>query len=75
MKINIGATDANLRVVIGAALFSLAVLAPGNWRWLGVLGWLPFATGALRTCPLYTLLGINTCEKEIGNVQKHPGSH
>ena len=65
MKINIGATESNLRVVAGAVLFSLVVIAPDGWRWLGVLGWLPFATGALRVCPLYSLPGINTCEKEF----------
>ena len=75
MKVNVGATDSNLRVVAGAALFSLAVLAPGEWRWLGALGLLPFATGALRVCPLYTILGMTTCEKETQYVQKHPGSH
>ena len=75
MKINVGATEANFRVVTGAVLFSLVLIAPGGWRWLSVLGWFPFATGALRVCPLYTILGINTHEKETKSVQKYSNSH
>ena len=30
----------------------------GTWGYIGVVA---FATGLLRTCPAYTLLGVNTC--------------
>jgi hypothetical protein len=28
------------------------------WAWIGVV---PLATGLLKICPAYSLLGINTC--------------
>jgi hypothetical protein len=30
----------------------------GAWGWIGVV---PLATGLLKTCPVYSLLGMNTC--------------
>jgi hypothetical protein len=30
----------------------------GAWGWIGVV---PLATGLFRMCPLYTVLGMNTC--------------
>ena len=59
MKTNIGGIDRLLRIVAGLVLIALAALGTiGWWGWLGVI---PLATGLLRTCPLYTLLGLNTC--------------
>lgn len=48
-----------LRVVLGLALVSIAVVGPRTpWGFLGIV---PLATGLFGTCPLYTLLGWNTC--------------
>jgi hypothetical protein len=59
MKINEGTMDRALRVVAGLVLIGLAATGTvGVWGWIGVV---PLATGALGWCPLYTLLGINTC--------------
>jgi hypothetical protein len=59
MKKNIGCIDRVLRVVLGLALIVLAVAGViGVWGWVGVV---PLATGLLRFCPAYTLLGLNTC--------------
>jgi hypothetical protein len=56
---NVGSLDRLLRIVVGAALI-VATLAGliGVWGWVGVV---PLATGLLRTCPVYSLLGLNTC--------------
>jgi hypothetical protein len=56
---NVGSLDRLLRIVAGAALI-VATLAGliGVWGWVGVV---PLATGLLRTCPVYSLLGLNTC--------------
>ena len=35
----------------------------GPWGWIGVV---PLATAALGWCPLYTVLGINTCGLKKG---------
>lgn len=59
MKTNEGTIDRALRVTAGLVLIALAATGTvGLWGWIGVV---PLATGALGWCPLYTLLGINTC--------------
>jgi len=50
-----------LRVVLGLALISIALVGPKTpWGFLGIV---PLATGLFGTCPLYTLLGWNTCPR------------
>ncbi|MCL2876024.1 MAG: DUF2892 domain-containing protein [Betaproteobacteria bacterium] len=62
MKQNIGCTDRVLRIVVGIALIVLAALGKvGWWGWIGVV---PLATGLLRFCPLYTMLGMKTCSTD-----------
>lgn len=59
MKTNVGGTDRVLRILVGLLLIGLTLAGViGAWGWIGVL---PLATGVLRTCPTYSLLGVNTC--------------
>lgn len=59
MKTNAGTLDRTLRIVVGLALIALAATKTiGLWGWIGVV---PLLTGAIGNCPLYGLLGINTC--------------
>ncbi len=59
MKLNEGSTDRILRVVVGIAVLSLAFIGPKTpWAYLGVI---PLLTGIIGFCPLYAILGINTC--------------
>lgn len=60
---NVGNTDRVIRIILGIVLLVVWYLAPGHGlRWLPlVLGIVALATGLLSTCPLYSLLGINTC--------------
>ena len=59
MKTNEGALDRAMRVVAGLALTGLAATGTvGLWGYIGVV---PLLTGAVGFCPVYTLLGINTC--------------
>lgn len=59
MKANEGGIDRILRVVAGLILIGLTLTGTiGVWGWIGVI---PLATGALGMCPLYSMLGINTC--------------
>jgi hypothetical protein len=61
MKLNIGSVDRALRIVAGIVLIALAATGTvGWWGWLGVV---PLLTGVFRFCPVYTLLGINTCPR------------
>jgi hypothetical protein len=59
MKPNEGTIDRALRVAVGILLLALAYTGTiGMWGWIGVV---PLLTGAIGWCPLYTVLGINTC--------------
>lgn len=59
MKTNVGGIDRILRIVLGLALIALTLTgAIGAWGWIGVV---PVLTGALGTCPLYTMLGFSSC--------------
>jgi hypothetical protein len=59
MKTNEGNIDRGLRVVAGLALIALAATGTvGLWGYIGIV---PLATGAIGWCPLYTMLGLNTC--------------
>lgn len=58
MKANVGGIDRILRLVVGLALVAWALMGGPVWAWLGVV---PLATGAMGFCPLYHLLGLNTC--------------
>lgn len=59
MSVNEGKLDRTLRVVAGLVLLSLTVVGPQS-LW-GLIGLVPLLTGLAGFCPLYTLLGINTC--------------
>ena len=59
MKTNEGGIDRILRIVAGLAL--LGLMAAGTIGWWGWLGVVPLATGLIGWCPVYTLLGLNTC--------------
>jgi len=60
MKKNIGTVDRWVRVVLGLAILSLLLWAPGGLRWLGLIGLIPLVTALLGFCPLYVLSGIST---------------
>ena len=59
MQMNEAGWDRGLRVAVGAALLSMIVVGPQTW-W-GLIGLIPLATGVLGFCPLYQVVGINTC--------------
>lgn len=62
MKTNVGGVDRAVRIVAGLILIALALTGTiGAWGWIGIV---PLATGLMRTCPLYSMLGLNTCPME-----------
>ena len=61
MQKNVGNVDRVVRIVVGLALLSLLLLLEGNARWLGLVGIVLIATGFMRWCPGYGLIGLNTC--------------
>jgi hypothetical protein len=59
MRSNEGTVDRALRIGGGLLLIGLAVAGViGPWGYIGVV---PLLTGAVGMCPLYSILGINTC--------------
>ena len=59
VKTNVGTLDRSLRIGAGVVLIGLAVAEwIGPWGYIGII---PLLTGLLRTCPVYTLLGLSTC--------------
>ena len=56
---NEGKIDRTLRVIVGVALISLVFVGPQTvWGWVGLV---PLITGLIGNCPVYSLLGLNTC--------------
>ena len=56
MNSNIGSPERVIRIVIGIALLCVVVFVQGNWRWAGLIGLVPLATGLIRWCPIYASL-------------------
>lgn len=58
-KTNVGGIDRVLRIVAGLVLIGLTLMGTiGPWGWIGVV---LLATGLLSSCPLYSIIGLNTC--------------
>lgn len=58
-KTNVGSADRFIRILVGIVLIALVFVGPQTpWGWIGIV---PLVTGLLRTCPLYSLIGINSC--------------
>ncbi|HRO58616.1 MAG TPA: DUF2892 domain-containing protein [Burkholderiaceae bacterium] len=59
MTNNVGGIDRAARIIIGILLITFALTGMiGAWGWIGLV---PLATGLFGSCPLYRILGINTC--------------
>ena len=59
---NEGKIDRAVRVVLGLGLLSLVLIGPKT-LW-GLIGLVPLFTGIVGMCPLYRLMGVNTCRGE-----------
>lgn len=63
MTKNEGVLDRILRVALGLGLLSLTVIGPQS-MW-GLVGLVPLLTGLVGYCPLYRLVGVNTCRVPV----------
>lgn len=64
MSPNVGGLDRLLRAALGAVLWSLVLTGTvaGTAGWIaGIVGTVMLGTAALRVCPAYRLIGVNTC--------------
>lgn len=55
---NMGSVDRVLRIVLGLGIMMLVRFGPET-AW-GYLGLVPFVTGLVGWCPLYSVLGISS---------------
>jgi len=56
---NVGRLDQIIRIVIGVLFITLAYTGViGVWGYVGIV---PLLTGLMRWCPLYLMLGLQTC--------------
>lgn len=61
LPLNVGSGDRAVRAILGALLLSFVFVGPHTpWGWLGLV---PLATAIVGSCPLYTILGIDTCRR------------
>jgi len=57
---NVGRLDQIIRIIIGILFIALAYTGViGAWGYIGVVALL---TGLMRWCPLYLMLGVQTCQ-------------
>ena len=59
MKTNESSNDRIFRVFLGVAISMFFVYHNSAWALLGLI---PFITGVVGICPLYSILGFNTCK-------------
>jgi hypothetical protein len=59
MNRNVGGIDRLIRFVVGLLLVGLALM--GTIGWWGFIGLVPIVTAAVGYCPVYPLIGMNTC--------------
>jgi hypothetical protein len=64
MSVNVGRVDQVVRIMVGVGLLSLLFLSKNDVRLLGLIGIAPLATGLVGYCPLYSMLGLNTCGRK-----------
>ncbi|MBN2906475.1 MAG: DUF2892 domain-containing protein [Rhodobacteraceae bacterium] len=62
LKKNVGGIDRVARIVLGLALLATYFLKDGA-SVLYLIGIVPLATGLMSSCPLYNIIGMNTCKK------------
>jgi hypothetical protein len=61
-KRNVGGLDRIARIILGLVLIAIVFVGPKTpWGWVGLV---PLLTGLLRTCPLYSLIGLNSCPRQ-----------
>ncbi len=61
MQKNVGSADKIVRILLGFGLLSLLFLLEAPMKYIGLVGIVPLFTSLMGWCPLYTLLGVNTC--------------
>lgn len=62
MKVNMGKTDRFVRMIL-----SIIIAGVGYYfkSWWGLVAIIPLLTSFTGFCPLYRLIGMNTCDSSV----------
>ncbi len=60
MEKNVGKIDKIIRIIAGVLIIGVGIYYK---NWLGLIGLVPLFTAITGWCPLYSVLGVNTCKK------------
>ncbi len=69
MKKNVGLIDMIVRLILSIGLFYVGffdnpIVSAGTPKTImKYIAFVPFLTGLLRFCPLYVLIGVDSCKK------------
>ena len=68
MTCNVGGVERSIRILLGILMLGIGAFA--NLSLIGTaialtLGTIALVTGVIEYCPLWTLLGVNTCRPRI----------
>ena len=69
MTCNVGGVERPIRIVVGIALLGIGAFAglpPVGTGIALVVGTIALATGTIGFCPVWSVLGINTCPTKRG---------
>jgi hypothetical protein len=61
MTRNVGTLDRALRLLLGVVILGLYGALDPPLKYVTLVGLIPLGTALLGRCPVYSLLGINTC--------------
>jgi len=64
MKSNVGSIDRILRIIVGVAAVTFAMLSDSEFAIWGLLGLVPLGTALIGWCPAYVPFGIKTCKTD-----------
>jgi len=56
---NAGSLDRAIRILLGVGLLAIVFVGPRSW--IGMIGLVPLLTGVIGFCPLYRIVGVQTC--------------
>jgi hypothetical protein len=54
---NVGTAERVVRLITGVVILGLFGVLPSPWRYLALLGLIPFGTALTGRCPVYHALG------------------
>lgn len=73
MEPNVGQTDRYMRITLGSLLLACSAASAAREGGMagigtGLLGGMMLAEGVLGTCPIYSLIGVDTREEQTNDV-------